>query len=190
MQANKCYQCGEIISPRAKDFRAREYQCKCGYINIIAKSVAYDGRVLFGMPIYGTLVYMDNPNKRYMLNSLKNKVGRGVGCNVRLERFEHDGKCYISNYHCTINIGFDNHTGKIRYEISDGVVQEGENLKPSTNGTLVNNMRLKYEDKVEIPEGGIINLGGIDKFRIEPFVIPKETLDTYKVNIEHVEMTE
>ena len=190
MQVITCYQCRELISPRGKDFRAGEYQCKCGHVNSIAKTEAYDENVLLGLPSYGTLVYIDNPNKCYFLNSLKNEVGRGEGCNVRLDRFEHNGKCYISSYHCTITIGFDNLSGKIRYQVSDGVEQENGERKYSTNGTMVNHLELNKNDKLLVPENGIINLGGADEFRINPVIIPQETLENYKINVEHVDMTE
>ncbi|MBL0300594.1 MAG: FHA domain-containing protein [Cytophagaceae bacterium] len=181
-----CQKCKQPIIIQPKHKSAGEFKCyKCGHVNKIVQTIYYDESIMNGMSTYGVLVNPKQAQQRYTLTSKTNIIGRSSTCNVVVDRIEHDGKCYISGRHCTIKVEFDIWKGTLRYKISDGeFLGDSNNVKPSTNGTYINDYKLQNSEVIDIPDKCIINLGGADDFILEPYIIPPSTLETYKKSID------
>jgi len=177
-----CQKCGKLIAVKVRDFENGAIQCThtgCGHINQLTQAF-YDERILLGLPSFGQLVYQQNPALRYSLRAGINTVGHSSSCTVHTERFMHDGKCYLSRKHCTIEVLFDKWEGELRYTLQDGAIEpESGQYKNSLNGTLLNGYLLQNGDKLDIPDQGLVCLGGVDIFRLEAYFIPPSMLQTY-----------
>ncbi|HAK76313.1 MAG TPA: hypothetical protein DCM71_05255 [Runella sp.] len=180
-----CQKCGKLIIVKSRDFEKGTIQCahqNCGYVNKLTLEF-YDDRILQGLPLFGQLVYVENPSLSYPLQMGVNTIGHSSSCTVHTERFIHDGKCYLSRRHCTIEVFFDQWTGLLRYILQDGALEtESGQFKYSLNGTSIGSYFLKNGEKLDVPNKGLINLGGRDIFRLEVYEIPTAMLQSYKVS--------
>lgn len=168
---------------KPSDFARGTITCShpgCGTPNSLQVTYYYDDRILIGLPEFGALVSCTEPSDRYLLKAGTNIIGVGEQCHLRLKRYLHGGRCFISRHHCMLNVTFDEHAGKLRYQLSDGVV-EGPSRKSSLNGTRLEGILLQKDEVIDVPPGGIIQLGGTDSFRLEAYTIPQLMLDSYRV---------
>ena len=177
-----CQKCGKLIAAKARDFEAGAIQCShvgCGHINQLTQPY-YDERVLQGLPAFGQLVYQGNPAMKYPLRLGRNVVGHSPTCEVAVERLVHEGKCYISRRHCTIEVIFEKWRGSFRYQLQDGASDlDSHHYKNSLNGTLLNGYLLQNGEKIDIGDQGLLGLGGKDFFRLEAYQIPPKMLASY-----------
>ncbi|RDB02388.1 FHA domain-containing protein [Runella aurantiaca] len=177
-----CQKCGKLIAVKVRDFENGAIQCThtgCGHINQLTLPY-YDERILQGLPSFGHLIYHDNPSIVYPLRFGINVVGHSSSCHVHVERFLHEGKCYLSRRHCTIEVLFDKWDGNLRYQIQDGAIDsETGDYKNSLNGTLLNGYLLQNGEKIDVTDQGLVCLGGIDVFRLEVYQIPQAMRQTY-----------
>ena len=137
----------------------------------------YDEKMLEHLPNAGLLVCKDIPGDKYLLTLGKNILGRGG--TVKIKRYEHNGKCFISREHCIINVKFDPKKGELSYFLQDG--NEGS---PSTNGTFYNGEELGVNGQKitwKLPDGAEINLGGEDAFILRHYVFPDTLKEQYAV---------
>ena len=108
---------------RAADAQRGSIICShagCGAENELQKVVHYDDSVLRGLPNFGQLTYLGSPETVYKLKAGPNVMGTADSCAVRVNRFEHNGRCFISRRHCTLTVTFDKWTGLLRYCLQDG----------------------------------------------------------------------
>ena len=112
-----------------------------------------------------------------------NVIGHSETCQVRLPKLLHSNKCYISRRHCTIEVKFDKWTGQLRYILQDGAIslEHSEQHQGSLNGTKVNGYTLREGEKIDLLDNAIINLGGVDSFKIQTSKIPQSLLDSHKI---------
>lgn len=183
-----CQQCGRRIMVRAVDAERGSITCShvgCGAVNVLQKAFHYDENIVHGLPGFGQLTYLDTPEKTYPLRFGSNVVGTADSCSVQLERFVHNGRCFISRRHCTLTVTFDKWTGQLRYQLQDGAVDPViQAMQYSLNGTLLNNAPLQKTERIDVGDGEVITLGGADRFRLTHFLIPTAMLDTYKVELD------
>lgn len=179
-----CQKCGKSVAVRVPDFENGSIQCThagCGYINQLVQAY-YDDRILQGLPDFGQLVYQGTPVARYPLRPGLNVVGTSPACDVEVERYDYEGKCYISRRHCTIEVLFNTWTGRLRYQIQDGASDMNpHHYKNSLNGTLLNGYLLQNGEKIDLENGGLVSLGGKDIFRLEAYYIPEAMLTSYLI---------
>lgn len=190
-----CQQCGRRILIRAADAERGCIVCShvgCGAVNRLQETFQYDEAIVRGLPDFGTLTYLDNPERVFPLQFGPNVIGTAETCTVRLERFSHDGRCYISRRHCTLTIVFDQWRGRLRYQLQDGVLDTRKReLQPSLNGTLLHEMPLQKMEVIDVENDGVITLGGVDRFRLTHYFIPPAMLATYKIAlVYHPDRTE
>lgn len=178
-----CQKCGKLIAVKARDFESGAIQCThagCGQINALTQPY-YDERILEGLPEFGRLVHQANPTMKYPLRLGINVVGQSPTCEVAVERLMHEGRCYISRRHCTIEVIFDKWRGSFRYQLLDGAYDLDSNqYKNSLNGTLLNGYLLQNGEKIDIGGQGLIGLGGKDFFRLDAYRIPSRMLESYR----------
>ncbi|OIN57057.1 hypothetical protein BLX24_21920 [Arsenicibacter rosenii] len=156
----------------------------CGQVNVLTTSFYYDENKAKNLPGFGRLVYTGNPAVSYPIRYGLNSLGTSETCTVRMERYLHDNRCFISRRHCTLTVVFDKWSGQFRYQLQDGAVEPGAAaVKPSLNGTFLEQIRLLPTDVVDVPDGGLITLGGIDTFRLEHVRVSPAVLETYKIPI-------
>lgn len=161
----------------------------CGQVNKLAASFYYDDAIVKGLPDFGRLVYTGNPAVSYAIRYGANSLGTSETCTVRVERYVHNNRCFISRRHSTLTVMFDKWSGQLRYQLQDGTVDPGAStpgvatLKPSLNGTFLEQIRLLPTDAIDVPDGGLITLGGIDTFRLEHARISADMLATYKISV-------
>lgn len=177
-----CQKCGKSIAVRVRDFENGSIQCThagCGHSNRLVQSY-YDERILQGLPAFGQLVFQGTPARRYPLGPGMNVVGTSPVCEVAVERYIHEGKCYISRRHCTIDVLFNKWTGRFRYQVQDGASDvDSHQYKNSLNGTQLNGYLLQNGEKIDMGNGGQLSLGGKDVFLLETYCIPDTMLATY-----------
>ncbi|QDK78879.1 FHA domain-containing protein [Spirosoma sp. KCTC 42546] len=182
-----CRQCGRRILVRAADAERGSIMCShvgCGAINELQKLVHYDESIVQGLPEFGQLTYLGNAESSYSLQFGRNVIGTSETCTVRVTRFVHEGRCFISRRHCTLTITFDKWTGQLRYQLQDGAIDDTTHTHHySLNGTLLNGIPLQKNELIDVDNGGIITLGGVDRFRLTHFPIPPAMLDTYKIEL-------
>ncbi|WP_080241171.1 FHA domain-containing protein [Spirosoma rigui] len=182
-----CQQCGRRIMVRAADAERGTIACShigCGIVNNLRTDFHYDEAVVNGLPSFGSLTYLENPETKFDLRFGPNVIGTGNLCTVRIDRFEHDGRCFISRQHCTLTVTFDKWTGKLRYHIQDGALDaDTQSMRYSLNGTMRNGTPLLKTEIIDVSDGDIITLGGADRFRLTTATIPLPTLATYKVDL-------
>ena len=183
-----CQQCGRRIMVRAADAERGSITCShvgCGAVNILQKSFHYDENIMRGLPEFGQLTYLGNPKTAYPLQFGPNVMGTDESCTVQLDRFVHNGRCFISRRHCTLTVTFDKWSGQLRYQLQDGALETGkQEMKYSLNGTQLNGSPLQRTEIIDVDDEGIIALGGADRFRLTHFTIPAPMLDTYKVELD------
>lgn len=182
-----CQQCGRRIMVRAADAERGSITCShigCGAVNVLQTAFHYDEAIVNGLPDFGHLIYVEKPETKYELQFGPNVIGTGDACTIRVNRFEHGGRCYISRQHCTLTITFDKWTGRLRYCLQDGAVDpDSRSMRFSLNGTLLNGIPLLKAENVDVGDGEIITLGGTDRFRLTHAIINPAMLDTYKVDL-------
>ena len=184
-----CRQCGRRIMVRAADAERGAIVCShmgCGAVNGLQKPFHYDEAIVQGLPSFGQLTYLDNPETTYPLQVGNNVIGTADACTIQVERIVHNGRCFISRRHCTVSVTFDKWTGQLRYQLQDGAVDDSttQNRQYSLNGTLLNSTPLQKMEIIDIGDGEIITLGGVDRFRLTHFAIPPAMLDTYKIELD------
>lgn len=179
-----CQKCGKLIAVKARDFESGTIECThagCGQVNPLTQPY-YDEQILEGLPAFGRLVQQANSATTYPLRLGINVVGHSPICEVVVERLVHDGKCYISRRHCTIEVIFDKWKGNFRYQLLDGASDLDSNqYKNSLNGTLLNGYLLQNGEKIDIGDQGLIGLGGKDFFRLEVYRILPRMLESYQM---------
>ncbi len=179
-----CQKCGKSIAVKVRDFESGSIQCRhpgCGQVNVLTQSY-YDERILQGLPEFGRLVHQADPAMSYPLRLGVNVVGHSPTCEVAVERLVHEGKCYISRRHCTIEVIFDKWRGNFRYQLLDGASDsDSQRHKNSLNGTMLNGYLLQNGEKIDIGDRGVVGLGGKDFFRLEAYLIPPRMLESYQL---------
>lgn len=182
-----CQNCKKLIMVKASDWSNGKIQCShidCGYVNILCSHYCYSENITQNLSEFGKLVYKNDPSYEYFLKLGKNVIGVADDCDVKLERFIHNNKCFISRRHSTIEVIFDKWNGLFRYRISDGADDTISNeIKRSLNGTKINDLLLKENEIVDIPNKGTINIGGMDIFEVSPYIIPEKVLFSHKINV-------
>ncbi|SOD79474.1 FHA domain-containing protein [Spirosoma fluviale] len=183
-----CQACGRRIMVRAADAERGSIACShlgCGAVNILSAAFQYDENIVHGLPAFGKLTYLGDSQLIYPLQFGRNTLGTSDACTVQLNRFMHNGRCYISRRHCTLTVTFDKWTGQLRYHLQDGAVDnQAQTHQYSLNGTRLNATPLQKTEIVDVENGGIFTLGGVDSFRLSHYVIPSAMLDTYKVELD------
>jgi hypothetical protein len=173
---------------RATDAERGSITCShvgCGVVNLLQKPIQYDETIVQGLPSFGQLTYLGNPEANYALQFGDNVVGTADANTVQVARFAHNGRCFISRRHCTLTITFDKWTGQLRYQLQDGAVDATTHTsQPSLNGTFLNGTGLQKTEIIDVEDGGVITLGGVDRFRLTHFLIPPAMLDTYKIELD------
>lgn len=187
-----CQQCGRRIMVRAADAERGSIICShigCGAANTLQTAFQYDEAIVNGLPDFGRLTYLGTPETGYPLRFGANIIGTGDSCTVRVSRFEHGGRCFISRWHCTLTVTFDKWTGRLRYCVQDGGIEPDSQstqsgpMRPSLNGTLLNGTPLLKTEIIDVGDGDVITLGGADRFCLTHATISPAMLDTYKVDL-------
>ena len=182
-----CQQCGRRIMVRAADVERGSITCShvgCGAINVLQTAFHYDDAIVNGLPGFGQLTYVGESEISYPLQFGHNVIGTADSCTIQVERFIHDGRCFISRRHCTLAVTFDKWTGQLRYQLQDGAISGNQQeMQYSLNGTRLNEQSVLKTEIIDVGNEGIITLGGIDRFRLTHFVIPSAMLDTYKIEL-------
>ena len=172
---------------RAADAERGSITCShsgCGAMNALQTAFHYDEAIVDGLPDFGRLTYVEKPDLVYPLRFGANVIGTGDACTVRVSRFEHGGRCYISRQHCTLTVTFDKWTGRLRYCVQDGAADpDSQAMRFSLNGTLLNGKPLLKTEIIDVSDGDIITLGGADRFRLTHATISPAMLDTYKIDL-------
>lgn len=182
-----CQHCNRLVMVKPSNFEQGFIKCThqgCGFVNQFIVQSYYDPAIVVGLPEYGSLVLVNNPAIRYPLRFGRNVIGTGETSEIVMEReqFVHHGKCFISRRHCTIELTFDKWKGVLRYQLQDGALDEASNqLKPSLNGTFLENTKLLSDEIIDIPDSGVITLGGKDSFMLNAYHFPEQMLKTYLV---------
>ena len=183
-----CRQCGRRIMVRAADAERGSITCShvgCETVNSLQMAFHYDENIVRGLPGFGQLTYVDNPETSYPLQFGSNVIGTADSCSVPVNRFVHNGRCFISRRHCTLIVAFDKWTGQLRYHLQDGAVDgQTQLVQSSLNGTQLNSIPLQKGDVIDVSDGEVITLGGIDRFRLSHFAIPSTMLETYKIELD------
>ena len=155
----------------------------CGKINPLLSTFYYDEISIQNLPEVGRLTNMADPDTSYPLQFGQQVMGTSDTCTIRVERYLHNGRCFISRRHCTLTVTFDKWLGQFRYQLQDGAAEAGtHSVKNSLNGTFLNHCLLQPTEILDVPEGGIITLGGADSFRLTHYIIPPDLLATYKID--------
>lgn len=184
----QCQQCRRKILVKPADSERGHILCThtgCGAVNSLSASFYYDEAIVMGLPDCGQLTYLNNASVWFALRFGVNIIGVGSDSTIQLPRFLHNNQCYISRQHCTLTVLFDKWTGQLRYQLQDGVVLPNTGTyQPSKNGTAVNQTKLRFTELIDVPDGGLITLGGIDTFRLSHYRFPAALLDTYRVHLQ------
>lgn len=172
---------------RAADLDRGDITCShvgCGTVNVLQMGFYYDENIVNGLPDFGALVYVGNPAVTYPLRFGPNVIGTADTSAVRVERYQHGGQCFISRRHCTLTLTFDKWAGQLRYQLQDGAVDPAtQTMKPSLNGTLLNGTPVQKGEIIDVGDGDVLTLGGIDRFRLEHAVLNPAMLETYKIDL-------
>ena len=178
-----CFKCQKSNFVKAKTFEVGIFKCSnCGQDNKLSNAY-YDERVLIGLPQFGSIVSINNSSERYALSLGKNVLGVGEMADITLKKAIHNGKYFISRRHCTLEVKFDKWKGQLNYVLQDGAMDtESKQHKNSLNFTFFKNKKVESQEAVYISNKEIFNLGGVDAFRLEHFIIPESMLQTYKVS--------
>jgi FHA domain len=181
-----CQACGRKIMVRATDAERGQITCShagCGAMNVLQSAFYYDQSLAEGLPAFGQLVYQNGPAPVLPLQLDENLLGTDATCQVKVDRYLHDGRCYISRRHATLTVTWDKWRGNLRYQLQDGAVDRADKtLKTSLNGTFLNGTQLRPTEQIDVADGDVITLGGIDQFRLVHQPIDPIMRDTYKVD--------
>lgn len=184
-----CQQCGRRIMVRPADIQRGSIVCShtgCGALNQLSTDFQYDTAIVQGLPGFGELRHSSTPDLTYPLRFGTNVIGTGDTTQVRVERYLHDGRCFISRRHCTLTVTFDSWSGRLRYQLQDGATDlSTQALAPSLNGTQVNGSALRPLEQVDVTGDDIITLGGLDQFQLVPYAINPAMLATYRVELDY-----
>ncbi|GAB3769815.1 hypothetical protein GCM10028818_06590 [Spirosoma horti] len=184
-----CQQCGRRIMVRAADAERGSIICShvgCGAMNVLPTAFHYDEAIVQGLPSFGQLTHLGESGATYLLRFGSNVIGTSEVNTIRVDRFVHNGRCFISRRHCTLTITFDKWAGQLRYHLQDGAPEPGSpSYQPSLNGTRVDGTPLLKTEIVDVNDQSIITLGGLDRFRLTHFSIPSAMLETYKVSLDY-----
>lgn len=184
-----CQQCGRRIMVRPADVQRGSIVCShtgCGATNLLATVFQYDQAIVQGLPGFGELRHPATPDLAYPLRFGANVIGTGDTAQVRVERYLHDGRCYISRRHCTLTVTFDNWSGRLRYQLQDGAADPTTQASmPSLNGTQVNGSALRSSEQIDVTGDDILTLGGLDAFQLVPYTINPAMLATYRVELDY-----
>lgn len=182
-----CQHCGRRIMIRPADAERGSITCShpgCGALNSLHTAFYYDENVVRGLPGFGQLTYAGEPQTTYPLRFGPNVIGLADDCTIRVDRFSHNGRCFISRRHCTLTVIFDKWTGQLRYQLHDGAVDApSQTVRASLNGTLLNGRAVQKTEIIDVDDGQLITLGGADSFRLTHFVIDSPMLNTYKIDL-------
>ncbi|WP_083732960.1 FHA domain-containing protein [Spirosoma montaniterrae] len=182
-----CQQCGRRIMVRGTDAERGYIVCShvgCGATNMLQSAFHYDESIVHGLPGFGCLTYLGQPRTLYPLRYGPNVIGTGDTANIRVDRYLHNGRCFISRQHCTLTVSFDKWTGQLRYQLQDGAADpDTQAIRHSLNGTSLNNVPLQKTDIIDVDHQGLITLGGADRFRLSHQPINPVMLETYKVDL-------
>lgn len=182
-----CQQCGRKIMVRTADAECGSIVCShvgCGAVTNLQSGFQYDSALADGLSDVGHLTYLGKPEVTYPLNLGINVIGTADSCSVPVERIVHNGRCFISRRHCTLTLTFDKWNGQLRYQLEDGVIDPvSQERQYSLNGTLLNGVPIQKTEIIDVNDGGVITLGGADRFRLTHVHIPSAMLDTYKVEL-------
>lgn len=176
---------------RAADTECGHITCShvgCGAINILQTMWHYDQSLALSLNAYGQLAYLNDPVPGTLLplHFGNNVLGTDSTCQIRIDRYQHEGQCYISRHHCTLTVSFDKWLGTLRYQLRDGRFDpNNKTIKASLNGTSINGIALHPTEQIDVADGDIITLGGIDRFRLSHQLIDSIMRETYKVDIAH-----
>ncbi|MBD2699295.1 FHA domain-containing protein [Spirosoma sp. BT702] len=180
-----CQQCGRRIMVRAADVERGFITCShtgCGAVNVLETTGYYDEGFLHDLDSLGQLTYQGDSIRTYSLQFGSNVIGIASSCTVQVERSVHNGRCFISRRHCTLTVTFDKWTGLLRYQLQDGAVDPATQvMHHSKNGIQLNGVTLAKAELIDVPDGGIITLGGLDQFRLNHVSISPDALITHKV---------
>lgn len=183
-----CQQCGRKIMVRAADAERGFITCThtgCQTINTLLSAFYYDETIVRGLPKFGHLTNVNDSETVYLLQFGPNVIGTADSCAVQVERFVHEGRCYISRRHCTLTVAFDKWTGQLRYQLQDGTADgDGQTRQPSLNGTMLNGIPLLKTECVDVGNHEEITLGSLDRFRLTHYFIPPLMLETYKIELD------
>ncbi|GAB2581738.1 FHA domain-containing protein [Spirosoma areae] len=183
-----CQQCGRRILVRTADAELGSITCShvgCGAVNVLQTAFQYDENIVRGLPGFGQLIYLGSSATAYPLQFGRNVIGTSDTCTMQVDRFVHNGRCYISRRHCTLTITFDKWTGQLRYQLQDGAVDlQTQIMQYSLNGTQLRGTPLQKAEMIDVGDDEIITLGGLDRFRLSHFAISPAMLDTYKVELD------
>ncbi len=154
-------------------------------MNTFQKAFQYDPSLAVSLPAHGQLTYLNGSMPVMLpLHLGDNVIGTDEVCQIRVERYQHEGRCYISRRHCTLTVSLDKWLGTLRYQLQDGAIDPVEKTqKPSLNGTWLNGVRLHKTEQIDVIDGGIITLGGLDQFRLSHQSIDPTMRETYRVDI-------
>ncbi|AKD58569.1 hypothetical protein SD10_15840 [Spirosoma radiotolerans] len=174
---------------RAADAERGSIVCShvgCGAVNVVQTAFQYDEAIVQGLPSFGQLAYLGDSGATYPLEFGRNVIGTSDTSTIQVNRFVHNGRCFISRRHCTLTITFDKWTGQLRYHLQDGAVDPGsQSSQPSLNGTMVDGMLLLKTEIIDVNDQSIVTLGGLDRFRLTHYSIPATMLETYKVSLDY-----
>jgi FHA domain len=178
-----CFKCKESNFVKAKNFEIGFFKCTgCGQENKLFNAY-YDERILPGLPQFGSIVSVNNPAERYALQIGKNVIGVGEMADITVKRITHNGKCFISRKHSTLEVKFDKWKGQLNYVLQDGAIDtESKKHKNSLNFTFFKNKKIEPQEAIYVSNKEIFNLGGEDAFRLEHYLIPESMLQTYKIS--------
>ena len=183
-----CQQCGRKIMVRPADWERGAVTCShvgCGAVNGLPTAFHYDETIVRGLPSFGHLTYQGSSAGEYPLQFGENVIGTADSCAVPVERFVHNGQCFVSRRHCTLTVTFDKWTGHLRYQLQDGAADPNTGaMRYSLNGTMLNGSPLSRTELIDVNDGGQITLGGVDQFRLTHYHIPPLMLDTYKITLD------
>lgn len=190
-----CRQCGRKIMVRAADADRGQILCShagCGAVNDLAPvapagvaAYQYDESLALSLPGHGLLTYLGGGAPVVLPVRLgENIIGTDPSCTIPVSRYQHDGRCYISRRHCTLTVTFDQWLGTLRYQLRDGTLDPADqSLKPSLNGTWLGSERLHKTEVIDVPNGALITLGGLDRFQLTHQPINPVMQATYRIDI-------
>lgn len=183
-----CRGCGRAVQVRQPDIDAGSVTCQhkgCpNPVNSLFRE-EYNSAILDGLPGFGTLVSVEHPARQYALRAGLNVIGVSETATICLDREQYmqEGLCHISRRHCTLLVEFNTRTGQLDYFVEDGdgaIHPETGAKNKSLNGTMLNGVLLKEGELIGVLKTTVLNLGGLDQFRIVPYQIPAAMLQTYK----------
>lgn len=156
----------------------------CGAVNPLQTGFYYDENIVQGLPGFGYLTYLGNTETIYPLQFGSNTIGTSNLSTIQVDRFMHNGRCFISRRHCTLTVTFDKWKGHLRYQLQDGYLDpDTKDYQCSLNGTVLKGTTLQKNEMIDVSNEEIITLGGADRFLLTHYIINSDMLDTYKIDL-------